>query len=227
MKNEGNPKKEAYIKALLEKHLGQEGVFRQFEFTSWGMETRPDYVILYPDKFVYYEIKSEYDSFARLEKQMQAARGLFHLMYLVAPRKMLAEAEKKIPYFRYHCGTMALEDLEDGKVIHLTEQHMAGHTSPVAVSNIMWSHERKEYVKKVDISINGRQMPTAEKYSKSREIIQLLASSQDCLKILNDILPKRTYQNREIRERISEAKKQRSNEELTQQPSQVNNNEKH
>lgn len=196
-----NPKKEAYIKALLEEHLGSEGVFRQFEFSSWGMETRPDYVILYPNKFVYYEIKSEYDSFARLPKQIQAARSLFHEMYLVAPRKMLAEAQRKIPSFDYYCGTMAVEDLEEGKVIHLTKQHMGGHTSPMAVANILWAEERRNFVRKVSIAINGNEMTMLEKYRKSKEIIEMLSSSLDCLKLLNDVLPTRSYNYRRLRER--------------------------
>lgn len=191
-----NPKKEAYIKALLEQHLAKEGVFRQFEFSSWGMETRPDYVVLYPDKFVYYEIKSEYDTLARLSKQIMAARGLFTEMYLVAPLKMLLEAEMKIPNFNYYCGTVAVEELERGNFVHRTTQVMKGHTSPTAVANLLWSEERKDFVKKIDISINGTPMRMTEKHRKSKEIIELVTTSDDCLKLLNELLPYRSYNYR-------------------------------
>lgn len=195
-----NPKNEAYIKALLEQYLGSEGVFRQFEFTSWGMATRPDYVILYPDKFVYYEIKSEYDTLARLDKQIAAAKALFNETYLVAPEKMLLKAEKDIYLFNYNCGTVSLEELEKGNFVHRTKQSWKGHTSPAAVSNILWSEERKAIVRKIDISVNGLQMKLGEKYKKSKEIIELVSSSNDCLKILNEILPSRSYNYRTIRE---------------------------
>ena len=194
-----NPKKEAYIKALLEKHLGKEGVFRQFEFSSWGMETRPDYVILYPDRFVYYEIKSEYDTLARLYKQMTAAQALFDEMYLVAPEKTLLQAEKEIPSLEFHCGTISLEDLERGNLIYRTKQVYKGHTSPAAVANILWSEERKDFVKNVSIAVNGLEMTKTEKYRKSREIIELVSTSESCLNLLNDILPNRGYNYRATR----------------------------
>lgn len=193
-------KDEKYIKALLEKHLGNEGVFRQFEFSSWGMETRPDYVILYPDKFVYYEIKSEFDSFARLENQIRAARAIFTETYLVAPESMLKKAVEKVEKLTWYCGQIALEDLENGILKPREKQIYEGTTSLEAVSNILWSEEHKELLNDVVIYVNGEKLSKADMRAKSRKVVELAYCNSNGLHLLNRFLPKRTYRNRQLRE---------------------------
>jgi hypothetical protein len=195
-------KDEKYIKELLVKRFKNVGTFQQFEFTSWGMDGRPDFVILEEDKFTYFEIKSEHDSLARLENQIRTSRSLFTDMFLVAPKKHIDKAEESIPYFHYYCGAYALEDLEAGITKPLSEQMIRGHVSIKSIANILWSNELYNYVKNTQIYINGDLWSKPKLKENKKELFELIYTDSDSLRILNEVLPHRNWNYRKAREYI-------------------------
>lgn len=189
-------KDEGYIKNLLLKVFKGEGVFQQFEFSSWGMKHRPDFVILYPNRFVYFEIKSEFDSLARLENQITESRGLFTDVFLVAPRKHIDKAIETVKNFKAYCGAYALEDLEAGNYKPLFEQSFRSHVSINAVRKILWSEELYNFVRDLDIIIQGEKWQKWKLKANKEKLFELLYTNDDSIRLLNQILVNRVWSNR-------------------------------
>jgi len=199
-------KDEKYYKEVLAKVFEGNGNFQQFEFTSFGGSLRPDFVILDKDSFTYFEIKTEYDTFDRLTSQFNGALGLFTHRFLVIPESKLEE------YIKYDigrigdCGVYILEDLEKGNKSPRIKQNQKGWVLIDKVCEVLWRDELFHYINLVNpdawcIDYDGKKKTL--KYldvMKLQIFFKLYYSNKDSLKILNEVLPQRTYNLRTQRQ---------------------------
>ncbi len=198
-------KDEKYIKGILAKVFKDVGNFRQFEFTAFGGAYRPDFVILKDDSFIYFEIKSEFDDFSRLQSQIDEARGMFTEVFLVIPTS-------KFKYFiknDFDCGVYLLEDLEKGSKKPHTKQNYCRGLSISKISSLLWGNELRSYIKEkmpnmyaVDSSDGQKRTLTRMTIDQLQKAFELFYSNRDCLKILNEILPNRDYNFRRYNEQF-------------------------
>jgi hypothetical protein len=179
-------KDESYIKKVLLNVFKNTGNFRQFEFNYYGGSERPDFVILEDYKFIYFEIKSEFDSFVRLQNQVNAAQGYFTNVYVVIPKSKL----KKFLELNINIGIYLLEDLEKG-VKHPYKYHVSNFgwgLSIRKIANILWKFDLKQLLIKKGMTKLGQL-----DVDSLKRMFLLHYSDNDCLKILNEVLPGRIY----------------------------------
>lgn len=197
-------KDEKYIKELLRVNFEGVGNFQQFEFTSSRMNCRPDFVLLENDKFTYFEIKSELDTFFRLNSQFNGAMGLFTEMYLIIPKKKLDELVSFGLVGRY--GVYLVEDLEAGKKDAYMRPDNHFTVDIASVADILWKDELLYYVQQYnpDITCTDRwkgkrlTLKTMSQY-ELHSFFTLFYSNKDALRILNEVLPGRRYGYRDAR----------------------------
>lgn len=183
-------KSEIEIKELLKKTFEGVGNFQRCEFSTRRMSSRPDFVILGDDFFTYYEIKTELDTFERLEYQFGEANGLFTEMYLVIPRCKL---ERAIPIVQGRMGVYLIEELYEGIKRPYIKAPKMGSCTIHKVVDLLWSDDRKDLVGRLDIFYNQKRLDKDFLGWKASDVIQLFYDNSEALKILNEFLPKRNY----------------------------------
>jgi hypothetical protein len=201
-------KDEKYIKGLLSKVFEGVGTFQQFEFNYFGGSNRPDFVILNKDKFTYFEIKSELDSFVRLEKQLVESQGYFTEVFVVIPKSKL----NKFLELKLDMGVYLVEDLEKGKkephfVPEYWKNRIWGRNLSIEkVSNVLWASDLRYYIKAkmpnmwcVDRWNGAKKSLSKMGVDELRKSFTLFYSDNDCLNILNEVLPNRNYNFRSYR----------------------------
>lgn len=197
-------KDEKYIKELLADKFKGLGNFQQFEFTISGV-SRPDFVILDDKTFTYFEIKGENDTFDRLPSQISNGLGLFTHMFLVIPECHL---EKAISLgIRGTTGIYIVEELEKENLIPYTKQGFRGFCTISAVADILWAEELRKYIRQYSPEFTCKDSRTGKKLTINSMTLfelniafKLFYSDGDALKILNEILPSRSWNYREMRE---------------------------
>lgn len=143
-------KDEPYIKNILTEAFKGVGNFQRFEFCYYSGSARHDFVILDDEHFTYFEIKSEFDSFARFQQQSNRSHGYFNRRYLVIPESKISEAEKEIKkaevYGICQWGYYVLEDLENGITEPRSNSYM-GHIDMKGLSDMLWATEKRAFIK--------------------------------------------------------------------------------
>lgn len=215
-------KDEQYIKNLLKSTFSGGAVFEQFEFTPVGGKERADYAVLYPDKFVYFEIKTEYDDFSRVIRQVESMRPLFTHIYVVIPNGAVKEylsldfGEIESIRNKRIAGIYTIEQIEEGNTKPLYEDSYGSNFPGIsldALAELMWVDELREYVKnrlpdafvtERNYSSKGKDKPVKKSISTMSSIdlrtyFKLIYSSLEGFDILTEILTNRHYQYREQR----------------------------
>lgn len=148
-------KDEKYIKELLAKNFKGVGNFQRFEYQMYAGSSRPDFVILEDNHFTYFEIKSEFDNFSRLVRQMEGTKGFFTKYFLVIPEKTYDDLynkenrQKNLKIIRLinTWGVYVLEDLE----LWFIEPRKPSIDFKIWVENLglmLWKEEKKVILKK-------------------------------------------------------------------------------
>ena len=199
-------KDEKYIKELLEKAFKGVGNFQRFEFCYYAGSARPDFVILDDKDFTYFEIKSEFDSFARFQEQSRRAKGFFTKFYLVIPRSKEEAAKKEIKkaFDNDNNGVIwayyILEELEQG--IINSHGFTCGAMSIGAVATMLWKPEKKKLIKERAEEVNekpfimcGHGKKTLSKMSASDldTVFPIYFRNEDAIEILNKVFTTRNF----------------------------------
>lgn len=192
-------KDEKYIKGVLEDVFSGVGNFQRFEYQMFSGSCRPDFVILDDDEFTYFEIKSEFDTFARFREQMKYTSGYFTRNYLVVPEEKREEAMK---YIDYSWGIHILEDLESGILEPRRKCYNKGTIWGDNLSSMLWKDEKKKLIKdrakeieeKPFLFRDGKKKALSKMMDYELDMVfPIFFDQRDSVKILNDVLPNRFY----------------------------------
>ncbi len=202
-------KDEKYIKEILWKNFAEKSNFARFEYQMFSWSSKPDFITLEDNKFTYYEIKSEFDTFDRLERQFEWTKWFFTHYYLVLPKVKYDELYKKINWwFKYiellrkinHIwGIILLEDLENW-IIEPMKPSTEFKIEPMKLSLMLWKEEKKILIKEKMILFSHKTIlfnwieKTLWKYYAHEldYIFPTYFHNNESLNILNKFLPNRT-----------------------------------